>query len=315
MFKKLYLGALVILIALAFTACNGDNGIPGTTAEVIPPATETPNAPESPAPPLARNPETGLSPWSDPESDLFIPDGQLSLLDGSIFEELLREPMVLLQLTPVQPGEELVVMHTNHGDITIRLFPDEAPLAVENFLTHARDGFYDGVTFHRVISGFMIQGGCPEGTGRGGDSIWGQPFGLEPSLNLRHFRGALAMAHAGGAMGSQFYFVQSTNIDGQTRELFNMMEFDGFIDMPIGRFIDGRRVYINDIHSLEEFNHFRTYGGTPFLDWHHNQNAHTVFGHVVEGMDVVDSIANTPRNIADRPEEDVIIEGFSFITY
>ena len=77
------------------------------------------------------------------------------------------------QLELPEAGEEIAVLSTNMGDIKIRLFPDAAPKAVENFKTHIKDGYYDGLTFHRVIDGFMIQGGDPEGNGTGGESIWG----------------------------------------------------------------------------------------------------------------------------------------------
>jgi len=247
-----------------------------------------------------------------------IPDEHLPNLEGTWFETLRTDSVELLQLSPLTPGEELVVLHTTLGDITLRFFPGEAPIAVENFLTHARDGFYDGLIFHRVISDFMIQSGCSEGTGMAGRSIWGHDFGVERSFNLRHFRGALAMAHAGGRMGSQFYIVQSTDIDAGTRMRFEMAIED--IDAPIGIFDDGSRLYVRDLHTVEEFEHFFEHGGTPFLDWHWNEQGlpHTVFGHVVDGMDVVDAIANVP--VIDpinnhRPIDDVIIERISFIIY
>jgi len=235
-------------------------------------------------------------------------------LDDTPAEALRENPVKLLQLTPVEPGEELVVLHTNLGDITLRFFPEEAPIAVENFLTHARNGYYDGVLFHRVRPDFMIQGGDPTGTGRGGESIWGQPFGLEPSFNLRHFRGALAMAHAGGAMNSQFYIVQSPEIPPQYEDVFRSFLEDQ--DEVMGYFSDGHRLYLRDLRPRETYEHFINYGGTPFLDWiYGNPDAHTVFGHVVDGMDVVDAIAHVDRDGDDRPDEDVIIERVSFIIY
>jgi len=95
-------------------------------------------------------------------------------------------------------------LQTNHGAITIELFPDDAPKTVKNFEDLARKGFYDGLTFHRVIDDFMIQGGCPQGTGTGGP---GYTFEDEP--NEHHVdRGALAMANAGpNTNGSQFFIV------------------------------------------------------------------------------------------------------------
>lgn len=102
---------------------------------------------------------------------------------------------------------ETITLHTNQGAIGIRLFPDRAPKAVENFVTHARNGYYDGVEFHRVIKSFMIQGGDPTATGRGGQSIWGRAFEDECHADLSFDKpGLLAMANAGpGTNGSQFF--------------------------------------------------------------------------------------------------------------
>ena len=87
-------------------------------------------------------------------------------------------------------------MQTNMGNIKIRLFPEVAPKAVENFISHAENGYYDGLIFHRVINNFMIQGGDPTGTGRGGESIYGHSFEDEFDLSARNYRGALSMANA-----------------------------------------------------------------------------------------------------------------------
>ncbi len=96
------------------------------------------------------------------------------------------------------------VMKTNKGDIRLNLFPDKAPVTVANFVNLAQRGFYDGLRFHRVISDFMIQGGCPKGTGTGGP---GYRFEDEFDPSLRHDRpGLLSMANAGpGTNGSQFF--------------------------------------------------------------------------------------------------------------
>jgi cyclophilin family peptidyl-prolyl cis-trans isomerase len=100
-----------------------------------------------------------------------------------------------------------VTLHTNYGEIALKLFGDKAPKACENFSTHAKNGYYDKVIFHRVIDGFMIQGGDPDGSGRGGKSIWGKPFEDEVRNGLRFDRkGLLAMANAGPSTnGSQFF--------------------------------------------------------------------------------------------------------------
>ena len=106
---------------------------------------------------------------------------------------------------------------TNHGEIVIQLFPEQAPKTVENFVGLAKKGYYDGVIFHRVINDFMIQGGDPTGTGMGGESIWGAPFEDEFSNELFNIRGALSMANAGPATnGSQFFIVQNQNVPAAT---------------------------------------------------------------------------------------------------
>ncbi len=117
--------------------------------------------------------------------------------------------MNLEQTKAAELGEEIAVIKTNYGDIKLRFFPEVAPKAVENFKTHAKDGYYDGVTFHRVMDDFMIQGGDPQGTGRGGQSIWGASFEDEFHPDYRNIRGALSMANAGpNTNGSQFFIVQ-----------------------------------------------------------------------------------------------------------
>jgi peptidyl-prolyl cis-trans isomerase B (cyclophilin B) len=106
-------------------------------------------------------------------------------------------------------------MHTTHGTIELELFDDDAPQTVANFRKLAADGFYDGIIFHRVIRDFMIQGGCPQGTGTGGPG-----YTFEDEIN-RHkvVRGALAMANAGpNTNGSQFFIVTTASapwLDGK----------------------------------------------------------------------------------------------------
>ncbi len=101
----------------------------------------------------------------------------------------------------------IAVLETTQGTIEIELRPDIAPLAVENFTTHIKNGYYNGIIFHRIIKDFMIQGGDPTGTGRGGESIWKKPFQDEFKPNVTFTKaGILAMANAGpGTNGSQFF--------------------------------------------------------------------------------------------------------------
>lgn len=111
--------------------------------------------------------------------------------------------------TQVQAEEKapIVVLETNVGNIELKLYPKVAPLAVENFLTHVKNGYYNGLIFHRVIKGFMIQGGDPTGTGRGGASIWNKPFKDEFGANIVFDKPyLLAMANSGPTTnGSQFF--------------------------------------------------------------------------------------------------------------
>lgn len=105
-------------------------------------------------------------------------------------------------------GKHVVVLKTSKGDITLELDADRAPMAVTNFVTHAQEGYYDNLTFHRVISGFMIQGGDPQGTGRGGDSIFGATFKDEIVDPMEYKRGVIAMANRGpNTNGSQFFIM------------------------------------------------------------------------------------------------------------
>ena len=187
------------------------------------------------------------------------------------------------QLKTVGAGDTLATIKTNMGEIKVKLFPAEAPKTVENFTTHAKEGYYNGLVFHRVIKDFMIQGGDPTGTGMGGESIWGHSFEDEFDVKLHNIKGALSMANAGpNTNGSQFFIVQADNVPANM--LAQMKE------MP--------ESFPEDIVKAYEEK-----GGTPWLDFRH-----TVFGQVVEGIEVVDSIANVKVGAADKPVDDVIIE-------
>ena len=196
------------------------------------------------------------------------------------------------QLALPATGDLVAIMHTNMGDISIRLFPDHAPKAVENFTTHAKDGYYDGIVFHRVIKDFMIQGGDPTATGCGGESIWGRNFKDEFCYELHNLRGALSMANAGpGTNGSQFFIVQADSVHPSLLEQMK----------------DPR---LADAYPAECAEAYAKVGGTPHLDFRH-----TVFGQVYAGMEVVDAIANVATNRNDKPLEDVVILGIDVKDY
>ena len=178
-----------------------------------------------------------------------------------------------------QTGDKIAVMKTTLGEIKILLFPDAAPKTVENFTTHAKNGYYNGIIFHRVIPDFMIQGGDPTGTGRGGESIWGRSFEDEFSVDYHNIRGALSMANAGPSTnGSQFFIVQASSVDPRLMK------------------------QVREVFPEEAANEYAEVGGTPWLDFRH-----TVFGQVYAGMDVVDAIAAAPRNGQDKPLEEISI--------
>ncbi len=195
-----------------------------------------------------------------------------------------------IQTNPAEKGDILAVMHTNSGDITIKLLPQYAPKAVENFVTHAKNGYYNGIIFHRVINGFMIQGGDPTGTGMGGESVYGGSFKDEFSIDARNYRGALCMANAGpNTNGSQFFIVQSKSVPAQlTAQMKQIGEEGGF--------------------PADVIENYEKLGGTPWLDF-----KHTVFGQVTEGMDTVDKIAETPVDASDKPIDSVIIDSIEII--
>lgn len=191
---------------------------------------------------------------------------------------------MISQLQMPEKGEKIAVMKTNMGDIKIRLFPDAAPKAVENFVSHSQSGYYDGLIFHRVIKDFMIQGGDPTGTGMGGESIYGHSFEDEFDLSARNYRGALSMANAGpNTNGSQFFIVQANTVDAGLLSQMEELADRGF--------------------PTEVTENYKNVGGTPWLDF-----KHTVFGQVFEGMDVVDAIAGVKVGFQDKPVNDVVID-------
>ena len=148
----------------------------------------------------------------------------------------------------------VAIIKTNMGTIEIELFADQTPKTVENFVGLAEKGYYNGVIFHRVIKNFMIQGGDPTGTGRGGASFWGGKFEDEFVSDLKHDTpGILSMANAGpNTNGSQFFI---------------------------------------------------TLVATPWLD-----GKHTVFGKVINGMDVVSAIGEVKTAAGDKPVNEVVME-------
>lgn len=190
------------------------------------------------------------------------------------------------QLAAPSSGDTVAeIVVKDFGSLHVKFFQKEAPKAVENFLTHSKDGYYDGLIFHRIIDNFMIQGGDPTGTGTSGESIWGGSFEDEFSDNLQPYRGALCMANSGAdTNGSQFFIVQD-------KDTYDKATLDSLAQQT--------GVTLSD-DAIEGYS---KNGGTPWL-----YRAHTVFGQVYDGMDVLDAIAATETDGSDKPVTDVVIE-------
>lgn len=181
------------------------------------------------------------------------------------------------------------VIKTNMGDMSFELFPQAAPKAVENFVRHSENGYYNGLIFHRVIKDFMIQGGDPTGTGMGGESVFGGSFEDEFSIDARNYYGALSMANAGpNTNGSQFFIVQAKDVPDSLLSQMERLKDNGFPQQVIDTYKEA--------------------GGTPWLDFHH-----TVFGRLISGADVLDSIAAVECDANDKPLSDVVISAIEVL--
>lgn len=219
----------------------------------------------------------------------------------------------ILQAQAPAEGEEIAVITTSEGDITLRFFPEEAPKAVENFKTLAKDGYYDGVIFHRIIEDFMIQTGDPTGTGAGGESCWGEDFEDEISEKLHYYRGTVAMANRGpNTNGSQFFIVQQKGV--QEEALTALQEARDSNEGELGLTLHDEYFTFNDLFPDFVLDYYRSQGGAAHLEYAFG-SAYTIFAQVIDGMDVVDAIAAVETDEGDKPLEDIIIEKIVFEDY
>ena len=182
-------------------------------------------------------------------------------------------------------GDTVAIINTTKGTIKVKLFPEETPKTFENFTTHAKNGYYDGIIFHRVIKDFMIQGG----QNKDGRLDPGYRVPAEFKDNHFHKKGALAAARQTdqvnpqkASSGSQFYIVQGKVYDDRTLDMF---------ESRMGK-----------VFSARQRQAYKTVGGTPHLD-----GDYTVFGEVVEGLEVVDKIAAVETGRGDVPVKPVTI--------
>ncbi len=236
------------------------------------------------------------------------------------------------QLEMPAKGDKVAIMHTTMGDISMRFFPEAAPKTVDNFIQLAEKGYYDNLTFHRVIDDFMIQGGDPEGNGTGGESIYGEKFEDEFDAKLHNLRGAVAMANSGpNTNGSQFFINQAkpesfasavesfkTNYE-RFKNTDTYKEFDSWKDWMAYAYSDNQTgSYSIDASALtdELIDLYTKTGGNLQLDGSlRSSGGHTVFAQVYDGMDVVDAIAAVETDGNDKPVEDVKITSIEILEY
>lgn len=246
-----------------------------------------------------------------------------------------KEHEVGYQLEKPKVGDTVAIMETSEGTIKIRFFPEAAPKAVENFVTHAKDGYYNGLTFHRVIKDFMIQGG---------ESIYGKSFEDEFSNKLFNIRGSLSMANSGpDTNGSQFFINQK---DNSTKFDWDSLSsnFEQYKSVVSSQWENYKKSYLETTSGSEDdiLTSYRTAlastygnitdmtkvtdaikklyddnGGNINLDGAFNNldRGHTVFGQVYEGMDIVDKIASVDVDDSDKPKKDVTIKSITIEEY
>lgn len=219
---------------------------------------------------------------------------------------------ILQSQMPVE-GDEIAVVTTSEGVIKLQFYPEEAPKAVENFKALVKSGYYDGIIFHRVIDGFMIQGGDPTGTGKGGQSTWGKEFEDEISPNLHFYRGALAMANSGpNTNGSQFFIVQNEQV---TEEGIQTIRETRDSNEELGITIGEQFYTLNQLFPDTVLDYYTKHGGSVELEYIFGK-PYTIFGQVFEGMDVVDKIAAAEVNKENsKPLKDIVIEKVEITNY
>lgn len=275
---------------------------------------------------------TGKLPENPPEKPAYVEVGE----NGSRTDD-----EVGFQLELPEIGEKIVVLETTMGTMYMRLFPDSAPITVTNFVGLVEAGYYDGITFHRVINDFMIQGGDPTATGTDGSSVWGEDFEDEFNANLLNLRGSVAMANSGtDTNGSQFfinqnstpvkkatyyygtfynsyleqYGAQITNeyntYASQYGEQFTSQypDADTYVKEVIHASI-AKSMLVSDLVSDEAWSIYGKIGGNIHLDgaFKDGYGGHTVFAQVFAGMDVVDAIAAVSTDSNGKPVTDVVI--------
>lgn len=243
------------------------------------------------------------------------------------------------QMEKPAAGDQIAILHTDAGDLQVRLFPEAAPKAVDNFVKLAQKGYYDGVIFYRIVKDSVLQTGDPTGTGNGGESADGTRFEDEFDTRLLNLKGSLAMANDGeDRNGSQFFlnhrgvdkFGKRDEYSPEARDEAAKIGYDQFVKQytederkqyGITTFEEFKKVYAPETYVYdwipdEVWDAYETYGGNLRLDGAFRRSGgHTVFGQIFEGMDVLDELADTICNSEGRPIVDVRIKSIEITTY
>lgn len=200
-------------------------------------------------------------------------------------EEFLRNvdetTINLVQFDSSYEPTQKVMIATNFGNIKLVLYPNLAPMAVENFVELSKEGYYNGLSFDKIVKDYYIQAGISQDNPENARSIWDKPFPNELSLNLWNFKGALGMASSEKNENEcQFYIIQAGEL---SQDSINAMEKANFPKKVMDK--------------------YKEVGGAPWLD-----GKHTVFGHITSGIDIVNRIANADVNSQNKPTQPVIIQ-------
>lgn len=234
---------------------------------------------------------------------------------------------------PAESDGPYAVLHTTAGEITILLYPEQAPKAVENFITLAREGYYDGSLFHYAKRGELTQTGRPARDTEPERSIWETPFEDEYHDGLHHFKGAVGMAGSGRQGNlSQFYLLVQDTVPEDERVVYANLYMNELIRIRTGELNERsllESMSEEDVQAFEDelnkeiqaiaedgvpdacmaryreaVEHYRAVGGAWNLDYNY-----TVFGQIVDGLNIAEAITQVKVTAADRkPEKDVVIE-------
>ena len=283
---------LVLVVALA-TACNRPISKFTVTADEIPAPAEIQFENESKKADFYKwNFGDGDSSFLENPTHTYYKPGAYEVTLEAINEKKSRTQTQTIMIA--SPEKSLVEIQTPFGNLIVELY-DDTPQHKQNFLELTRKGFYDNLLFHRVIDGFMVQGGDPQSRdatpnarlGAGGP---GYQIPAEMDASHKHIKGALAAARQGDAVnpdkkssGSQFYIVHGGEVSRDQLKMFGQRN--------------------NITYQDDEIKAYEKHGGTPFLD-----GQYTVFGRVIHGLEVIDKIAQAPTGQGDRPVEDITMK-------